>query len=466
MFRPRLQIKVMTEKMGKLGEKFSSCQPCPGISLGVALKMIASVELLYFLGFVLHGTYLIAAVVPKTNYVFGAVYIICGLYYLFLTVLSWKISNEPTTGRCYLLVGNSLLILLIVFILTVIRLATDNGSKSSDWVWIILCAFPLQCYFSWVIFAYAKSFNCEDDPFRSCVVKSPSPRPTPAVAIQEASTAIPPPATAVAPIAKDNVSESATASNNSLDHEPPSQQTEKPTTTTAEVSVSKIPSFKTHKYSCKRCKRRFKTKGGLNIHLKQHNPEEYLLKCPDCDFLTFQKGNLVKHTAIIHRKDIDGQPITESIQCTNCDYSCFTEEQLKNHKLRRHTDPIDAPFKCNLCDYVTVEKSALQKHIQICHTNLRPFPCEFCRVRFKTSSSLARHRRSHEEAKPHQCNLCSASYADKKRLRDHIMKHSNEKPFVCPNCDYSTNRKDNLKTHIKRNHMPPDSAPVVLLKTK
>ncbi|CAL8113205.1 unnamed protein product [Orchesella dallaii] len=231
-------------------------------------------------------------------------------------------------------------------------------------------------------------------------------------------------------------------------------------------SKSKIPSSKTHKYSCKRCKRRFKTKGGLNIHLKQHNPEEYLLKCPDCDFLTFQKGNLAKHTAIIHRKDIDGQTIMESIQCTICNYSCFTEEQLKIHRLRRHTDPKDAPFKCSLCDYSTVEKSALQKHTQIRHTNARPFPCEFCGAGFKTSSSLARHRRSHEDIKPYQCNLCTSSYADKKRLKDHLMTHSNEKPFSCPNCYYATNRKDNLKTHIKRNHMPPDSAPTFMLPTK
>lgn len=102
----------------------------------------------------------------------------------------------------------------------------------------------------------------------------------------------------------------------------------------------------------------------------------------DCDFVTFQKGNLAKHTKIIHRKDIDGQPVTENIRCNECSYSCFTEEQLKNHILRRHTIPELAPFKCELCSYKTPEKAALLKHTRICHSNIRPFPCEFCGMRY------------------------------------------------------------------------------------
>ncbi|CAL8113208.1 unnamed protein product [Orchesella dallaii] len=153
--------------MNKSRSPICMCAPCPGISFGDALKIIAAIELLYFVGYLLHGSYLLAAV-PENN-VFGSVYIICGLYYLFLTVLSWQISNAPTSSRCYLWVGNSILIQFIVFILTIIRLSTNSNGKSSDIVWILLCGFPLQCYFSWVLFVYAKSFNCGDD---STIVKS------------------------------------------------------------------------------------------------------------------------------------------------------------------------------------------------------------------------------------------------------------------------------------------------------
>lgn len=34
----------------------------------------------------------------------------------------------------------------------------------------------------------------------------------------------------------------------------------------------------TGKFKCKRCSKRFKTKGGLNLHLREHQPDAFLIK--------------------------------------------------------------------------------------------------------------------------------------------------------------------------------------------
>ena len=109
-------------------------------------------------------------------------------------------------------------------------------------------------------------------------------------------------------------------------------------------------------------------------------------------------------------------------------------------------------FRCNLCNYATVEKAALDKHMRFKHTNERPFMCDTCGFSTHTASAMARHKRSHSNSKPYKCEICGAEYADKKRLRDHMYIHSDHKPFQCQLCSYTCRRKDNLLAHLKKNH--------------
>ena len=109
-------------------------------------------------------------------------------------------------------------------------------------------------------------------------------------------------------------------------------------------------------------------------------------------------------------------------------------------------------FRCSHCNYATVEKAALDKHVRFKHTNERPFMCDTCGFSTHTASSMARHKRSHSNTKPHKCEICGHEYADKKRLRDHMYTHTDHKPFQCQFCSYTCRRKDNLKAHLKKNH--------------
>ena len=92
------------------------------------------------------------------------------------------------------------------------------------------------------------------------------------------------------------------------------------------------------------------------------------------------------------------------------------------------------------CNYATVEKAALDKHMRFKHTNERPFMCDTCGFSTHTASAMARHKRSHSNTKPHKCHICGHEYADKKRLRDHLYIHSDHKPFKCEICSYTCRR--------------------------
>ena len=105
-----------------------------------------------------------------------------------------------------------------------------------------------------------------------------------------------------------------------------------------------------------------------------------------------------------------------------------------------------------MCNYATVEKAALDKHMRFKHTNERPFMCDTCGFSTHTASAMARHKRSHSNAKPHKCEVCGHEYADRKRLRDHMYTHTDHKPFQCPLCSYVCRRKDTLAAHMRRDH--------------
>lgn len=219
-------------------------------------------------------------------------------------------------------------------------------------------------------------------------------------------------------------------------------------------------SFKSHiakhdpnaeRHVCAFCSKTFRSKRGFVRHQSTHIDPNCLLKCPSCDFHSPQKSSLVQHLAAVHKVDPQGNPITGKYKCSECDYFCLFECQLKLHVLRKHEK--ERPFKCSECDYGAVLKTDLDKHISIRHRNERPYMCEICGFRSQSQGGHNRHRRSHTGEKPFTCDICGKMYADSRKFKIHLRRHEHdEKPFVCHVCGHACRRKDNLKMHLKRIH--------------
>ncbi|XP_065091053.1 zinc finger protein 836-like [Ochlerotatus camptorhynchus] len=58
------------------------------------------------------------------------------------------------------------------------------------------------------------------------------------------------------------------------------------------------------------------------------------------------------------------------------------------------------------------------------YTTSRPYPCDFCRRRFRKKANLMNHIIAHSNDRPHVCNLCGAQYTRRSDLLNHLKLHA------------------------------------------
>ncbi|XP_054724294.1 zinc finger protein 544-like, partial [Uloborus diversus] len=158
------------------------------------------------------------------------------------------------------------------------------------------------------------------------------------------------------------------------------------------------------------------------------------------------------------------------------------------------------PFKCNLCNYQSNQKSNLITHMRThsgvnmksseCRTISDPedieiseqqkgsrhtvkalvegsssqsnlmqqfiqltsktFDCQICGRSFRRKDYLSKHERTHTGEKPFWCSMCGFRCNQKSNLLAHKKTHTGDRPYKCQLCSYSTTRLKLLQIHMLR----------------
>ena len=203
---------------------------------------------------------------------------------------------------------------------------------------------------------------------------------------------------------------------------------------------------------------------GLDILLQSQNSEE-IKKCHPCDLCDKTlacKASFLNHKVLIHN-------IEKSFKCYKCGKGFANEIVLKRHEKQREKAPhicstSTEPYKCDLCDKISVSERTLRDHMKTVHKKVGAFKCDTCDKTFNAQKFLYRHqnqRKNHRnicktEKEIHRCDLCGKTFSMKGNLTSHKLKiHlKNRKTFKCGHCDKELDSKAALTRHLTEGKSP------------
>ncbi|KAF1384534.1 hypothetical protein PFLUV_G00121220 [Perca fluviatilis] len=228
-------------------------------------------------------------------------------------------------------------------------------------------------------------------------------------------------------------------------------------------------------YPCHICGKKFRSRGFLKCHMKNH-PDHLLKKkyqCTDCDFTTNKKvsfhNHLESHKLLSHnnerspeyseyaRRYHESSPLGSDKlivkdrepklhHCKYCDYETAEQGLLNRHLLAVHSK--NFAHVCVECAKGFRHPSELKKHMRT-HTGEKPYHCPHCEFRCADQSNLKTHIKSkHGADLPFKCSHCPQAYADARELQRHIEMVQGHKTHQCPHCEHKSTNSSDLKRHI------------------
>lgn len=160
--------------------------------------------------------------------------------------------------------------------------------------------------------------------------------------------------------------------------------------------------------------------------------------CSVCkDNLTFSPNDLLKHFQAVHKGTLPTYP------CDLCDFVTNEFSALQRHRIEHRNTLVT----CELCnDNVQYSLLLLTRHYIMCHSTNGQFRCDWCEFTTVDAGTFVQHIHRHNE-RHWRCSKCRHVSLNEEDHQTHLKGHTGMFPFTCQICGYGAARSEYLKKH-------------------
>ena len=184
-------------------------------------------------------------------------------------------------------------------------------------------------------------------------------------------------------------------------------------------------------------------------HGKAHSiNEQYQIN--DATEMPLEKGDM--RSRVKEENEQANHEMGDIIELQNSQSS--KQSKLEKKRNNRGEKRLEKKVKCEQCPFVTVWKTALNRHIKTVHYKIRDHVCGFCGNSFAYKTTLQDHEAAiHTKVRKHVCKQCGFAAAQKSNIRTHMKAahgfgyDESEQILHCDKCDYFTKGIKNLRRH-------------------
>lgn len=169
-------------------------------------------------------------------------------------------------------------------------------------------------------------------------------------------------------------------------------------------------------YTCKYCKKTYKSSQGCSDHEKTHTQEIPI--CKICNKSYSTHSNLYQHLKV-HTK--------QRFQCDKCQQEFVYKQTLKKHLFSKHLDKNYDRVQCKFCKNFYIKGGHIKRHIENVHLKYKQFECGICDASFTERSSLRTHlalvHKKVDGGVKFKCQICKVPYFSRTDFELHQKTH-------------------------------------------